>query len=53
MKWLYKISFLFCILCGIMLELQCSRCNDNPQYARYCQYCGSDLHKSKSEDINL
>ncbi len=44
---------LFCILCGIMLELKCSRCKDNPKYAKYCQYCGADLHKSKSEDINL
>jgi len=44
---------LFCILCGIMLELKCNRCKDNPQYARYCQSCGSDLQKSGTEDINL
>jgi hypothetical protein len=44
---------LFCILCGIMLELNCSRCGDNPQYGKYCQFCGSDLHKAKSEDIDI
>ena len=44
---------LFCVLCGIMLELECTRCNDNPPYARFCQFCGKDVGKGKSEDVNL
>jgi hypothetical protein len=48
-----KENALFCVLCGIMLDLECSRCKDNPPYARFCQSCGKDISKGKSEDVDL
>ncbi|MHC4599883.1 MAG: hypothetical protein ACYS47_12845 [Planctomycetota bacterium] len=44
---------LFCVLCGIMLDLECSRCSDNPPYARFCMFCGKEASKSTSDDVNL
>ena len=48
-----KEDALFCILCGIMLDLDCSRCGENPPYARFCMYCGKDIGKDAAEDVNL
>ncbi len=34
----------FCLLCGTLLYTHCEDClANNPQYARFCYYCGSDL----------
>ena len=34
----------FCILCGTLLFRRCDNCFDlNPRYARFCQFCGSNL----------
>lgn len=44
---------LFCVLCGIMLDLECGHCADNPPYSRFCMYCGKDIGKDKPEDVNL
>lgn len=36
----------FCILCGTLLFTHCSDCLARaPQYAKFCQYCGSDLRE--------
>ncbi|MHC5038002.1 MAG: hypothetical protein ACYTHM_11865 [Planctomycetota bacterium] len=48
-----KEDGLFCVLCGIMLDLDCSRCSDNPPYARFCMYCGKDIGKGKPEEGSL
>jgi hypothetical protein len=44
---------LFCALCGIMLDLECAYCLDNPPYSRFCMYCGKDIGKDKADDVNL
>lgn len=39
----------FCILCGTLLYHRCENCEDvNPQYARFCYYCGSSISENKS-----
>ena len=38
----------FCILCGTLLYHRCENCLDvNPQYSRFCYYCGSSLSELK------
>lgn len=40
----------FCILCGTLLYRQCDDClKENPRYARYCYYCGTDLEWLREE----
>ena len=48
-----KEDALFCVLCGIMLDLDCSRCGDNPPYSRFCMFCGKETGKAGSDDVNL
>ncbi len=41
----------FCILCGTLLFTHCADClAHNPPYARFCQYCGSDLVELRAAD---
>lgn len=36
----------FCILCGTLLYRRCDNCIEvNPRYARFCQYCGTNLEE--------
>jgi len=36
----------FCILCGTLLYTHCGNCLARAQqYAKFCQYCGSDLRE--------
>ncbi|MHC4780288.1 MAG: hypothetical protein ACYTFG_17095 [Planctomycetota bacterium] len=44
---------LFCVLCGIMLDLECGGCGNNPPYARFCMYCGKETAKDSTDDVNL
>ena len=38
----------FCILCGTLLFRRCENCLDaNPRYARFCQFCGSNLDEMR------
>ena len=40
----------FCILCGTLLFTHCTDClANNPPYAHFCHYCGSDLAELKAE----
>ncbi|MDR4497492.1 MAG: hypothetical protein MRK02_06150 [Candidatus Scalindua sp.] len=34
----------FCMLCGTLLYQRCGDClSSNPQYAKFCYYCGTSL----------
>ena len=40
----------FCILCGTLLYRRCDDClKENPRYARFCYYCGTDLDELREQ----
>lgn len=40
----------FCILCGTLLYRRCDNCLDeNPMYAKFCHYCGTNLDELRLE----
>ncbi len=39
----------FCMLCGTLLYQRCGDClSANPQYAKFCYYCGTSLLELRS-----
>ncbi len=39
----------FCTLCGTLLYQRCEDClSVNPQYAKFCHYCGTSLLELRS-----
>ncbi|MFQ5964046.1 MAG: zinc ribbon domain-containing protein [Candidatus Scalinduaceae bacterium] len=41
----------FCILCGTLLYQRCEDClSANPQYAKFCYYCGTSLLELRSSE---
>ncbi len=39
----------FCMLCGTLLYQRCEDClSANPQYAKFCYYCGTSLLELRS-----
>ena len=46
----HDVNANFCILCGTLLFTHCADCIvNNPPYARFCYYCGSDLDELRTE----
>ncbi|HYA15442.1 MAG TPA: zinc ribbon domain-containing protein, partial [Syntrophales bacterium] len=41
----------FCLQCGVIIELRCSRCNTLlPVAANYCDYCGKKLGEPSKDE---